>query len=258
MRFGFCVHDSAAFNGFVLSKPASIDLFSLHFNATHAMGEKLLLDRGREKFVGGRRARRKTGGASTSAFTQGWWVSLMVNLSDRANRTTRIVVNDNPELEMLRSNTNKNKEQNMWSILMRVGGFKTKNTASEFFNYWNKKSRGLQSRITRGILLVKRYHVTEGIIMWTTSKTKKEMISFYEKKRTWLETSSTANAKNTTSLPTRESLPSSEAKSSSSSSSSSYFSDFLNEKRKLREKKHRDKSKPRIFATCSCGKKSNR
>lgn len=126
---------------------------------------------------------------TTSLFLKGWWVFLMVNLSSKANRTTQIKMHKNPELAMLQSNTNKNKDQNMWTILMRVGGFENKRKASEFYEYWNKKSRGLCSRIAKGISLVKKYHETDNITMWTTSRSKENMISFFNEHRLWLESS---------------------------------------------------------------------
>ena len=125
-----------------------------------------------------------------SLFLKGWWVFLMVNLSSKANRTTQIKMHRNPELAMLQSNTNKNKDQNMWTILMRVGGFENKRKALEFYDYWNKKSRGLCSRIAKGISLVKKYHATEKIVMWATSRSKENMISFFNRHRLWLESSS--------------------------------------------------------------------
>ncbi len=169
-----------------------------------------------------------------SGFLKGWWVFLMVNLSSRANRSSQIKMDKNPELAMLQSNTNKNRDQNMWTILMRVGGFENKTKASEFYDYWNKKSRGLCSRIAKGISLVKKYHATENIKMWATSRTKENMISFYGEHRLWLESSSSSVRSSRTHESQRRRLKS------------------LNEKRSSKRRQRRKEDEK----SCSCGKTS--
>lgn len=120
-------------------------------------------------------------------FEKGWWVFLMVNLSHKATKATQIKIHSSPELEMLRINTDGNKIQNKWAILMRVGRFTTKKNAKTFFMQWNKKSRGLCSRITNGISLVKKCYKDDKINVWMTTRTKDDMLLFYERDRLWLE-----------------------------------------------------------------------
>ena len=181
-----------------------------------------------------------------SLFLRGWWVFLMVNLSSKANRTTQIRIHQNPELAMLQSNTNKNKDQNMWTILMRVGGFRNKRKASEFYEYWNKKSRGLCSRIAKGISLVKKYHRTENIKMWATSRSRDEMISFFNEKRLWLETSTSSTmvskSMSRSSLQPENRIPHGR-------------NDFLADRRKRRiDQRNRRKDNNRVGISCYCNR----
>jgi hypothetical protein len=56
----------------------------------------------------------------------------------------------------------------------------------------------LCSRIAKGISLVKKYHSTENINMWTTSRSREGMLSFFYEHRLWLEsTNSYATAMST-------------------------------------------------------------
>lgn len=188
---------------------------------------------------------------NTSLFLKGWWVFLMVNLSSKATRTTQIKMHQNPELAMLQSNTNKNKEQNMWTILMRVGGFRTKRKATEFYEYWNKKSRGLCSRIAKGISLVKKYHYTENIKMWTTSRSRDEMISFYNHNRLWLETSSSSSS--LSSFASINTFSSSSSSSSNEENDDDYGS-LLYERGKNRHEKSSRTLTTKRYSSCYCNR----
>lgn len=151
-----------------------------------------------------------------------WWVFLMVNLAEGANKSTQILVDRSPETAMLLKNSVSNKGQNVWTILMRVGGFESHSAATSFYNEWNRKSRGLNSRIKKCILLVEKYRGGGGetknkedgkddddddddnegearsVIsdkpprLWVTSKTKEEMLAFYRKDKLWLESTAVA------------------------------------------------------------------
>jgi hypothetical protein len=122
-------------------------------------------------------------------FTGGWWVFLMVNVSQKASKTSQIKVGRSPEVVALKSNTNKNRAQNMWTVLLRIGKFDDERSANEFFGCWNKKSRGLFKRVEKGISLVEKYKGRDGrrVVMWITSNTKEKMIAFYDEHRPWFE-----------------------------------------------------------------------
>lgn len=126
-----------------------------------------------------------------SNLTEGWWVFLLVNMSPKASRNTQIKVGQQPELIMLQLNTDRSKEQNMWAILLRIGPFSTAETANAFYDSWNEKSRGLQSRYSKGVSLAEKYH-REGhseVNAWTTSRSKEVMMRHFEKEKLWLDIS---------------------------------------------------------------------
>lgn len=124
---------------------------------------------------------------SVNLFRSGWWVFLMVNISPRAVKTTQIKIDQNPELSMLMINSTKNKEQNAWVIVMRVGRFDTKPDAIKFYDKWTKKSRGLCSRVFKGLSLIEKYATESNINAWTTSRKRRDMLSFYGRCKLWLE-----------------------------------------------------------------------
>lgn len=117
-----------------------------------------------------------------------WWTFLLVNLPGDGIRMVKLAVHRHPELIALRYNSEKRtKSKGKWIVVMRVGPFKDKQKALRFKFYWNLKSRGLKSLITKGVFLTEKYHDVEKLRLWTISKPRhviiKKMISDTKSRR---------------------------------------------------------------------------
>jgi len=120
-------------------------------------------------------------------FRTGVWVFLMVNLAPNATKATMIKYHQIPELVLLNQNTGKQRNQHLWTILMRVGPFAKWSSATDFADCWNLKSRGTISRIAKGISLAKKYNKTESVGLWITSQEKRERIHHVNEFTPWFD-----------------------------------------------------------------------
>lgn len=116
-----------------------------------------------------------------SLISHQWWVFLLVGIGDGTNnKTTEIRMHRHPEAVMLGANACKHRNQSMWTIVMRVGPFYCNRKAVEFHHYWNTKSRGFASRISKGIHLTGKYHRKERVKLYVTSHSKLQRKLYYK------------------------------------------------------------------------------
>ena len=113
-----------------------------------------------------------------------WFVALLFNTSDDCKKQTHLVAHTHPHMAMdilnkpvTSDRKKKERDENYWIIMMKVGPFDDWTKCVEYLHLWSNKIRGPMRRLERGLEIFSKYRLQLNLTMWAQHETKTKMMA---------------------------------------------------------------------------------